>query len=45
MIHSGSKNYTGRIRMALIARLSRKDLNDIRFETPRDMWHYWAGIN
>ena len=32
-------------RMALIARLSRKDLNDIRFETPRDMWHYWAGIN
>jgi hypothetical protein len=45
MIHSGSKNYTGRIRMALIARLSRKDLNDIRFETTRDMWHYWAGIN
>ena len=45
LVHSGSRNCTDRIRMALIARLSRKDLNDIRFETPQDMWHYWAGIN
>jgi hypothetical protein len=30
--------------MALIARLSRRDINDIRFETPDDMWRYWEGI-
>ena len=45
LIHSGSRNCTPRIRMALIARLSRGDLNDIRFETPDDMWHYWEGVN
>jgi len=44
MIHSGSKNSARNIRMALIARLSRKDLNDIRFETPDNMWRYWEGI-
>ena len=45
MVHSGSRNCARNIRMALIARLSRKDLNDIRFETPDDMWQYWEGIN
>ena len=44
MIHSGSKNCGRRIRMALIARLARKDVDDIRFETPDDMWEYWEGI-
>ena len=43
-VHSGSKNCARNIRMALIARLARKDLNDIRFETPDDMWTYWEGI-
>ena len=45
LIHSGSKNCARNIRMALIARLSRRDLNDIRFETPDDMWQYWEGID
>ncbi|MSR82637.1 MAG: hypothetical protein EXS58_06885 [Candidatus Latescibacteria bacterium] len=44
MVHSGSKNCSSRIRMALIARLARQDLEDIRFETPDDMWQYWEGI-
>ncbi len=45
LVHTGSKNCARNIRMALIARLSRKDLNDIRFESPDDMWTYWEGIN
>jgi hypothetical protein len=45
MVHSGSKNCARNIRMALIARLARKDLNDIRFASPDDMWTYWEGIN
>lgn len=45
LVHSGSKNAARNIRMALIARLSRKDLNDIRFESPDDMWHYWEGVD
>lgn len=44
LVHSGSKNCARSIRMALIARLARIDLNDIRFETPDDMWQYWEGI-
>lgn len=44
LIHSGTKNCARNIRMALIARLSRKDLNDIRFESPDDMWQYYEGI-
>ena len=31
--HTGSKNVNRNIRMALIGRFSRKDTNDIRFET------------
>lgn len=45
MFHSGSKNVNRNIRMALIGRFSRQDANDIRFETPDDMWEYWEGIN
>ncbi len=44
LVHSGSKNCSGRIRMALIARLARQDVDDIRFETPDDMWEYWEGV-
>ncbi|NKB69712.1 MAG: hypothetical protein GKR89_21795 [Candidatus Latescibacteria bacterium] len=44
MTHSGSKNCGRNIRMALIARLARKDVDDIRFESPDDMWEYWEGI-
>ena len=45
LFHSGSKNCQKNIRMALIGRYARKDVNDIRFETPDDPWTYWEGIN
>jgi hypothetical protein len=44
MVHTGSKNVNQNIRMALIGRFSRKDSNEIRFETPDDMWAHWEGI-
>ena len=44
LVHSGSVNCARDIRMALIARLSRRDLDDIRFETPDNMWTHWEGI-
>jgi ectoine hydroxylase-related dioxygenase (phytanoyl-CoA dioxygenase family) len=45
LFHSGSKNVNRNIRMALIGRFSRKDSNDIRFETNDDQWATWEGIN
>ncbi len=45
LVHSGSHNSSHNIRMALHARIFHKDINDIRFETPDDMWEYWEGIN
>ena len=44
MVHTGSKNVNQNIRMALIGRFSRKNGNDIRFETPDDMWADWEGL-
>lgn len=44
LTHTGSMNCRRNIRMALIARLARKDLNTIRFETPDDLWEYWDGL-
>ena len=44
MFHTGSKNINRNIRMALIGRFSRKDANDIRFETCGDQWAHWEGI-
>jgi hypothetical protein len=44
LVHSGSKNVNDNIRMALIARLARKDITDILFESPDDMWVYWDGL-
>jgi len=44
LLHSGSKNVNDTIRMALIARLARKDSTDILFESPDDMWEYWDGM-
>jgi hypothetical protein len=42
--HSASPNCGRNIRMALISRLRRKDMEDIMFETPDDIWTYWDGI-
>lgn len=44
LLHSGSKNINDNIRMALIARLARKDISDILFESPDDLWEYWDGM-
>ena len=33
------------VRIALITRCLRKDLDQIKFETPDDMWRYWDGIS
>ncbi len=45
LFHTGSKNVNRSIRMALIGRFSRKDTNDIRFETCDDQWAHWEGIS
>ena len=45
LFHTGSKNVNRNIRMALIGRFSRKDSNDICFETNDDQWATWEGIN
>ena len=44
MVHSGSKNCSEDIRMALISRIRWKNWDDIFFETPDDLWEYWDGI-
>ena len=44
LFHTGSKNVNRDIRMALIGRFSRKDADDIRFETCNDPWAHWEGI-
>lgn len=45
LMHSGSQNCGEEIRMALISRLKPKNMNDILFETPDDMWQYWEGVS
>lgn len=45
LFHTGSKNINRNIRMALIGRFSRKDANDIRFETCDEEWVHWEGID
>ena len=41
LMHQAGNNHGKQIRMAFVSRFSRKDLNDIRFEFPGDMWTYW----
>lgn len=45
LTHSSSANVSRNIRIALIGRMRRKDLDDIRWETPDDMWKFWEGID
>lgn len=42
MMHSAGNNCGKEIRMACVSRFSRKDLTDIQFEMPENMWEYWA---
>ncbi|MFT5367678.1 MAG: hypothetical protein ACI8V2_002639 [Candidatus Latescibacterota bacterium] len=44
MLHSPGVNCGRDIRMAFVSRYARKDLNEIRFEYPEDMWTYWEGL-
>ncbi len=42
--HTASTNISRNVRIALIGRMSRKDLDQIKYQTPEDMWQYWNGI-
>ena len=44
MLHSPGVNCGRDIRMAFVSRFRRRDNNDMRFETPDDMWEYWDGL-
>jgi ectoine hydroxylase-related dioxygenase (phytanoyl-CoA dioxygenase family) len=44
MLHSPGVNCGRDIRMAFVSRFTRKDINEIRFEFPEDMWTYWDGL-
>jgi hypothetical protein len=44
LMHTGAKNCSNEIRMALITRFSRKDINDMLFEFPDDIWTFYEGI-
>ncbi|MCZ6678247.1 MAG: phytanoyl-CoA dioxygenase family protein [Candidatus Poribacteria bacterium] len=43
--HTAGPNLSRNLRIALIGRLRRKDLDQIKFETPENMWTYWEGLN
>ena len=45
MSHTAGPNCGHRVRIALISRYRRKDLDEIKFETPDDMWKYWDGVS
>ncbi len=45
MSHTAGPNCGSNVRIALIGRYRRKDLDQIKFETPEDMWKYWDGIS
>jgi hypothetical protein len=44
MLHSPGVNCGKTVRMAFVSRFARKDLNEIKFEFPEDMWTYWQGL-
>lgn len=44
LIHTAAANASRDIRMGLICRFRRWDVNDILFETPDDVWEYWEPL-
>ena len=44
LIHTGAPNAGASIRMGLICRFRRWDVNEILFETPDDVWEYWEPL-
>jgi hypothetical protein len=45
LTHTAGHNISRNVRIACIARPRRKDLDQIRYDFPKDMWKYWEGIN
>ena len=45
MTHTAGHNVSRNVRIACIARLRRKDLEQIRYDFSEDIWKYWEGIN
>ena len=43
LTHTAGHNISRNVRIA--ARTRRKDLNQIRYDFPEDMWKYWKGLN
>ena len=43
-MHNASKYCQTEIRMATVSRLGWKNTEDIKFETPDDIWEYWEGL-
>jgi len=44
MLHSASMNCGTDIRMALVTRFAFKNLNDIMFDLPHNLWDQWDGL-
>ena len=45
MSHTAGPNCGRNVRIALISRYRRKDLDQIKFEAPDDMWKILDGIS
>lgn len=44
MLHTASMNCRTDIRMALVNRFAFKNLSDILFDLPFDLWDHWEGL-
>jgi hypothetical protein len=44
MLHTASMNCQDTIRMAFVTRFSFKNLNEIMFDLPNDLWGQWDGL-
>ena len=45
MTHTAGHNVSHNIRIACIARLRRKDFDQIRYDFSDNIWKYWEGID
>ena len=45
MTHTAGHNVSRNIRIACIARLRRKNFNEIRYDFSENMWKYWEGLD
>jgi hypothetical protein len=42
MCHTGSANIRANPRLGLFARWHYDERDAMRYEVPKDLWHYWA---